>query len=95
METTSTQDVLPRTPSAATPQSQGVIRVCIQKSNFRQQPFTLRLRRLRGYAQGERANYPLRPPIVRAEPFDKLRTGSATAKSKHEHASYRMNCSLV
>ena len=44
-----------------------LIRIRIPKSTFRQPPFTLRLRRWRGYAQGERGNPTLRPPTVRAE----------------------------
>src|SRR2546428_7934647 len=37
------------------------------QSHFRVQPFTLRLRRKSGYAQGERENSLLPPPTVRAE----------------------------
>jgi hypothetical protein len=52
-----------------------VIQICTLKSNFRERPFTLRLRRSRGVAcpelcrrtQSERENYTLQLPTVRAE----------------------------
>jgi hypothetical protein len=45
----------------------GLIQICIPKSNFREPWFTLRLRRSRGYAQGERGTSPLQLQTVRAE----------------------------
>ena len=44
-----------------------LIRICIPKSNFREQPLTLRLCRFRGDAQGERAKSEKWEPTVRAE----------------------------